>query len=159
EDSSSSLTQEGSVMGTPDYIAPEQALDSHTADIRADIYSLGCSLYYLLTRLPPFPGGTLAEKLVKHQLQDPPAVDQLRPDVPPALAAVVRKMLAKRPEDRYQTPAEVAVALAPFAYPPGGPAFPGGEARGTAVDPHAPTATEAVTAAFPQAVPVETSPT
>jgi WD40 repeat protein len=102
-------------MGTPDYIAPEQALDSHTVDIRSDLYSLGCTLYFLLTRQVPFPGGTLGEKLVKHQLKEPQPVEQLRPEVSPAVAAVLRKMMAKRPGDRYQTPAEVARALDPFA--------------------------------------------
>jgi WD40 repeat protein/serine/threonine protein kinase len=116
DDQSSQLTQEGSVMGTPDYIAPEQALDSHSVDIRSDIYSLGCTLYYLLTRQVPFPGGTLGEKLVKHQLKEPQPVEQIRPEVPAALAAVVRKMMAKRPSDRYQTPAELAQALEPFSH-------------------------------------------
>ena len=106
------LTQSGAVMGTPDYMAPEQALDSHQVDIRADVYSLGCTLYYLLTGKPPFPGGEMTEKLIKHQLQEPVPVEQLRPDVPSGVAAIVRKLMAKKPEDRYQTPAEVAEALA-----------------------------------------------
>ena len=100
------------VIGTPDYLAPEQALDFHAADIRSDIYSLGCTFYYLLTGQPPFPGGTLTEKLLRHQQADPPPVDQQRPEVPPALAAVLMQMLAKRPQARYQTPAEVAQTLA-----------------------------------------------
>jgi WD40 repeat protein len=108
---SSTLTQEGSVMGTPDYIAPEQARDSHTADIRADLYSLGCALYYLLTGQVPFPGGTLAEKLLKHQLDQPRPVRELRPEVPGAVVAVLNRLIAKRPQDRYQTPAELAAAL------------------------------------------------
>jgi WD40 repeat protein/tRNA A-37 threonylcarbamoyl transferase component Bud32 len=115
DDPTSHLTQAGSVMGTPDYIAPEQALDSHTVDIRSDIYSLGCSLYFLLTGQVPFPGGTLGEKLVKHQLKEPLPVEQLRPDLPAGLSAVVRKLMAKRAEDRYQTPQEAALALEPFA--------------------------------------------
>jgi serine/threonine-protein kinase len=108
------LTQEGVVMGTLDYLAPEQALDSHKADIRADIYSLGCSLYYLLTGRPPFPGGTVTQKLIWHQQAEPTPVTRLRADVPAAVAAVLRKMLAKRPEERYQTPGEVVLALEPF---------------------------------------------
>jgi formylglycine-generating enzyme required for sulfatase activity/tRNA A-37 threonylcarbamoyl transferase component Bud32 len=112
DDSSGMLTREGAVMGTPDYIAPEQAMNSHTIDIRADLYSLGCTFYYLLTGRPPFPGGSMGEKLVKHQLTEPDPVEQLRPDVPPQVAAIVRKLLAKKPEDRYQTPAELAAALA-----------------------------------------------
>src|SRR5262249_35646423 len=111
-DSASALTQEGAVMGTLDYIAPEQALDSHSVDIRADLYSLGCTLYFLLTGKGPFPGGTAAEKLLKHQVHEPVPVEQLRPDVPPAVAAAVRRLMAKRPAERYQTPAEAAEALA-----------------------------------------------
>jgi serine/threonine protein kinase len=109
---SGTLTPENAVlMGTLDYLAPEQALDFHSADIRADIYSLGCTFYYLLTGQPPFAGGTLAEKLLKHQQAEPPRVEQFRNDVPAAVSTVLRKMLAKRPEERYQAPAEVAAAL------------------------------------------------
>jgi len=108
------LTGEGAVMGTPDYIAPEQALNSHTVDIRADVYSLGCTLYHLLTGQPPFPGGSLTEKVLKHQQAEPEPVEHLCPDMPPDLALVIRKMMAKRPRDRHQTPRGVAEALAPF---------------------------------------------
>jgi len=111
-DASSSMTQEGAVMGTPDYIAPEQGCDSHNVDTRADLYSLGCTLHFLLTGQPPFSGGTLMEKLIKHQQQTPAPVRQLRSDVPPAVEAIVARLLAKRPEQRYQTPAELAAALA-----------------------------------------------
>jgi serine/threonine-protein kinase len=106
-----SLTQEGTVMGTPDYIAPEQARDARQADIRADLYSLGCTLYFLLTGQPPFPQGAVIEKLLMHQLDEPRPVESLRPDVPASLAAVLQKLISKRPEDRYQTPAEAAAAL------------------------------------------------
>jgi serine/threonine protein kinase len=115
EDSSSSMTRERALMGTPDYIAPEQAMESHTVDIRADLYSLGCTFYYLLTGRAPFPTGTLLQKLYNHQHSDPPAMMQSRPDVPPGVEAVVRKLMAKRPEDRYQSPAEVVAALAEVA--------------------------------------------
>jgi serine/threonine-protein kinase len=108
------LTQEGEVMGTPDYMAPEQVRDSRQADIRSDIYSLGCTLYHLLAGQPPFPTGSIVEKLLAHQKKEPAALEQLRPDVPPTLAQVVRRMMAKRADGRFQTPGQVAVALAPF---------------------------------------------
>jgi WD40 repeat protein/tRNA A-37 threonylcarbamoyl transferase component Bud32 len=109
------ITQEGSLMGTPDYLAPEQALDSAKADTRADVYSLGCTLYHLLAGRPPFPGGTLAEKVLRHQQAEPEPLEGLCPDLPPGLGTVVRRMMAKRPGDRYQTPGQAAAALAPFA--------------------------------------------
>jgi serine/threonine protein kinase len=112
DEKSSTMTQEGTVMGTPDYIAPEQALESHAVDIRADLYSLGCTFYYLLTGRVPFPGGSLFQKVNRHQFEAPEPVERFRPEVPPVVAAVVRKLMAKRPEDRYQTPAELAEALA-----------------------------------------------
>jgi serine/threonine protein kinase len=109
------LTPEEAVMlGTADYMAPQQALDFHSADIRADIYSLGCTFYFLLTGQAPFAGGTMAQKLIKHQQADPPPLEHFRPDVPRKVAAALRKMLTKSPERRYQTPAEVAAALEPF---------------------------------------------
>ncbi len=108
------LTQDGKVVGTPDYMAPEQARNSHTTDIRADLYSLGCTAYYLLTGQVLFQGGTAMEKLFKHQMEEPRPVEQLRPEVPPAVGAIVRRLLAKRPEGRYQTPADLARALEPF---------------------------------------------
>jgi WD40 repeat protein/tRNA A-37 threonylcarbamoyl transferase component Bud32 len=110
---SSTLTQEGMVMGTLDYIAPEQAADSHAVDIRADLYSLGCSLYFLLTGSVPFPSGKPVEKLYRHRYEEPVPVQRLRSDVPPAVAFVVRKLMAKQPDQRFQTPAELAAALAP----------------------------------------------
>jgi serine/threonine protein kinase len=100
----------GALMGTPDYLAPEQALRFHSADIRADIYGLGCTLFFLLTGRPPFPADTMAEKLLHHQQLPPPDIDQFRADAPAGLTVMIRRMLAKRPEDRYQTPAEVAAA-------------------------------------------------
>jgi serine/threonine protein kinase len=109
------LTHTGAVMGTPDFIAPEQASDSHKVDIRADLYSLGCTLYFLLCGEAPFPGGTALEKLFKHQYVAPRPIELRRPDVPPDVAAVVAKLMAKRPEERYQTPAELVAALTPLA--------------------------------------------
>lgn len=112
DEASSTLTKEGSVMGTLDYIAPEQAMDSHTVDIRADLYSLGCTFYFLLTGKVPFPGGDALAKLMKHKLEEPVPVEKLRPDVPPNVVGVMRKLMAKQPEDRFQTPAELAAVLA-----------------------------------------------
>jgi serine/threonine-protein kinase len=98
-------------LGTLDYMAPEQALDFHSADIRADIYSLGCSFHQLLTAQPPFVVGTVAQKLLRHQQQEAPPVDRFRSDVPAPIVAVLRRMMAKQPKDRYQTPIEVARLL------------------------------------------------
>jgi serine/threonine-protein kinase len=108
----SALTTEGLVMGTVDYLAPEQALDSHAVDTRADLYSLGCTFYHLLTGRVPYPGGTVMQRLLRHRTGRPRPVESLRPDVPRGVAAVARKLMAKRPEDRYQTPAELVEALA-----------------------------------------------
>jgi serine/threonine-protein kinase len=110
--SHSCLTIDGDLMGTPDYMSPEQAEDPHHADVRADLYSLGCTLFFLLTGRPPFPGGTFLQKVNRHRDEEPPAPETLRRDVPPALAAIVRQLLAKRREDRFQTPRELAAALA-----------------------------------------------
>ena len=108
------LTAAGSVMGTPDYMAPEQAKDSSAADVRSDIYALGATLYHLLTGTVPFPGGTAAEKLRRHELEPAPPVSAVREGVPPGLERVVARMMAKRPEDRPQTPAEVVRRLRPY---------------------------------------------
>ncbi len=114
----STLTETGAVMGTPSFMAPEQALSSKRVDIRADIYSLGCTFYYLLTGKAPFHGETIMELLLKHREVEADTVVHL----PAPLQAVLRKMLAKKPEDRYQTPGEVAADLTPYAiYPQGAP--------------------------------------
>jgi serine/threonine protein kinase/uncharacterized protein YjbI with pentapeptide repeats len=109
------LTRSGQVLGTPDYIAPEQARNTKTADIRADIFSLGCTLFEMLTGRLPFTGDSVMEKLMARATQDAPSVRLYRPDVPPGLDAVVAQMLARDPQNRFATPAEVARALAPFA--------------------------------------------
>ena len=106
------------VLGTADYLAPEQALDSHTVDIRADIYSLGATFYYLLTGKTPFGEGTVAQKLFWHQSRQPRPVHDLRAEVPLAVEAIITKMMAKDPAQRYQTPVELAEALAPFTQSP-----------------------------------------
>ena len=92
---------EETVLGTADYLAPEQALDSHSVDIRADIYSLGATFFYLLTGRTPFGDGTVAQKLIWHQSRQPKPVTEYRKDVPPDLAALLLKMMAKLPDDRY----------------------------------------------------------
>jgi serine/threonine protein kinase len=113
-DDEASLTIENNenVLGTADYLAPEQALNSHKADARADIYSLGCTLYYLLTGHPPFPEGTISERLLKHQVEQAPSVFKDRPDAPSVLVNICNRMMAKRPDERYQTAAEVSERLA-----------------------------------------------
>ena len=108
------LTHEGQMLGTPDYIAPEQISDARRADIRADIYSLGCTLYYLLTGGPPFKATSLYEILQAHHSMDALPLNLARPEVPVELAALVARMMAKEPERRFQTPGEVAQALTPF---------------------------------------------
>lgn len=100
------------VLGTADYLAPEQVLDSHSVDARADIYGLGCSMYCLLTGHPPFTGGTLPHRLMMHLKQPPPSIFRDRPDAPADLVKMCMKMLAKSPEQRYQSATEVANALA-----------------------------------------------
>jgi serine/threonine protein kinase len=120
-DQADNLTQqfhERAVLGTADYIAPEQALASHDVDIRADIYSLGATAYFLLTGRVLFPEGSITQKLIWHQMREPQPIAELRPEVPEALIAVVCKMMAKAPVERYQTPVEVANALAPLTATP-----------------------------------------
>ncbi|MCI0641482.1 MAG: serine/threonine protein kinase [Gemmataceae bacterium] len=112
------LTMTGQVMGTWDYISPEQALDTHSVDIRADIYSLGCTFFKLLTGRAPFacaPYDSNREKIRAHLEIAPPKLDTLQPDVPAAIQLVLDRMLAKDPMYRYQSPREVAEALAAFA--------------------------------------------
>jgi serine/threonine protein kinase len=108
------ITHAGQMLGTPHYIAPEQTLDAQAADIRADIYSLGCTLYFLLTAGPPFPRKNLYDILQAHHSAIATPLNTIRPDVPDGLALVVGKMMAKDVEERFQTPAEVAQALAPY---------------------------------------------
>ncbi|AMV36333.1 serine/threonine-protein kinase [Planctomyces sp. SH-PL62] len=105
------VTREGTTVGTVDYMSPEQARDSRATSIQSDIYSLGCTFHYLLTGLPPFPGGDITEKLTKHARTPPPDVREVRPELPPALAALLQRMMAKRPEDRYASYRELLSAL------------------------------------------------
>jgi WD40 repeat protein/tRNA A-37 threonylcarbamoyl transferase component Bud32 len=108
------LTGFGVVMGTPDFMAPEQADDARRADIRADLYSLGCTLYYLLTGRVPFPGGTRDEKRQRHRSEEPVPIVRLRPEVPTGVVSIVHTLMAKRREDRFLTPDELVKALWPF---------------------------------------------
>ncbi len=110
-DDALTIQHDEKVLGTADYLAPEQALDSHSVDARADIYSLGCTLYFLLTGSPPFTEGTLAQRLMAHQTKQPPSIESKRPDVPAELAAIVRKMMAKSPADRPASAMAVAETL------------------------------------------------
>ena len=102
------------MLGTPDFIAPEQIRDAQSAGIQADIYSLGCTLYYLLTGDPPFEAASLYDLLQAHFSMDAQPLNLVRPEVPAELAALVAKMMAKDAGRRFQTPAEVAEALKPF---------------------------------------------
>jgi serine/threonine protein kinase len=125
-----SLTEFGQGLGTPDYVAPEQIRDARSSNIRADIYSLGCTLYCLLTSQPPFPEGSVSQKIAAHLEQTPRPIADLRGDLPDGLALIVERMMAKGPDHRYQKPVEVAEALAPFAKGDDrGPQRPGGWQR------------------------------
>ena len=119
------LTELDSFLGTPEYVSPEQATDARTADIRADIYSLGCTLYFLLTGRPPFVEDTLVKVLLAQIEKEPPPLHELRADVPAELSAVAARMLAKDPARRYQKPVEVAQALMPFHQPDSKPSLAG----------------------------------
>jgi serine/threonine-protein kinase len=117
------------LVGTADYLSPEQARNANTVDIRGDIYSLGCTFYYLLAGRPPFPDGTLMQKILKHQQAQPAPVEKFRSDVPAGVSAILQRMTAKDPGERYQTPAALALALLPFTrpgppQPPAAPAAP-----------------------------------
>ncbi len=105
---------EGRCWARPTYIAPEQISDARRADIRADIYSLGCTLYYLLTGAPPFEGASLYDILKAHHTLEPTPLNLARPEVPVELAALVARMMAKEAKRRFQEPKEVAQALTPF---------------------------------------------
>ncbi|MFM7184976.1 MAG: serine/threonine-protein kinase [Planctomycetota bacterium] len=109
------LTVSGMTLGTFDYISPEQARDPRAADVRSDLYSLGCTIFFMLVGRPPFADGTMVQKLLQHQQDRPPVLDEIRPDVPRRLAAIVERLMAKDPEDRYQRPAVLAADLAAVA--------------------------------------------
>ncbi|MDB5311640.1 MAG: pknB 3 [Gemmataceae bacterium] len=141
------LTRDGVFLGTPDYVAPEQAEDSRRADIRADIYSLGASLYYLLTAEIPFPGASVVQKLRRQMTEPPPSAAAKRAEVGPGLDALVRRMMARSPIERVQTPAELIEAvdrvirgatLPPAAGPAAAPAASSPTSNGQSSAVHAP---------------------
>ncbi|WP_437226129.1 lipopolysaccharide core heptose(II) kinase RfaY [Planctomicrobium sp. SH661] len=113
EDGDHSLTiaHDERVLGTADYLAPEQAVDSHLVDTRADLYSLGCTMYFLLTGRPPFNEGTLTQRLLAHQTKEPTPIETLRPDVPESLLSILRKLMVKDRDARIQTAEEAAAEL------------------------------------------------
>ncbi|HEX5447331.1 MAG TPA: serine/threonine-protein kinase, partial [Pirellulales bacterium] len=116
DESQGSLTMayDQKMIGTVDYLAPEQALDSHRVDARADIYSLGCTLYFMLTGDPPFPQGTIPQRLIQHQSAEPASIRETRSDAPDELIEICQKMMAKSAADRYQSAEEVSAALSEF---------------------------------------------
>jgi len=109
------------VLGTADYLSPEQAIDSHNVDVRSDIYSLGCSYYFTLTGQPPFGEGSIAQKLIWHQTRAPRPIKEFRPDIPDHLRAVLTRCMLKKPAERPTSPDELLAELARYAngcFPP-----------------------------------------
>jgi serine/threonine-protein kinase len=134
------ICKEIGFIGTPAFASPEQAQDSHKVDIRSDLYSLGCSFYYALAGKRPFEGATVYNTIVLHLEEEAQPLRQLRPEIPPAIADIVRRLMAKKPEQRFATPADLcdALAAALSAPPRRGDALP----AGTANTPPAPAAQE-----------------
>ena len=112
------VTRDGATVGTFDYVAPEQARHSHAADIRSDIYSLGCTIYHMCTGQVPFPSPSLPEKLFAHQALEPTPLDKVAPGFPEGLALVVHQMMRKSPDERFATPMQVVQALEPYTEEP-----------------------------------------
>jgi serine/threonine-protein kinase len=119
-----------SLLGTADYLSPEQALNSHQVDTRTDIYSLGCTCYFMLTGQPPFPDGSVAQRLIAHQVKSPTPIEKLRPDVPGDLVSIVEKMIAKKAEHRFASAADVVEAFGNWLQTHSGSS--GKSSRGTA---------------------------
>lgn len=114
------VAHDENVLGTADYLAPEQAINSHRVDTRVDIYSLGCTLYFALTGHPPFPDGTLPQRLMKHQTSEPTSIAKERRGAPTELVTICQRMMAKSPDKRYQTATDVAEALGKWLASSGG---------------------------------------
>lgn len=121
DDEDERVTRDGTTVGTVDYMSPEQARDSRATGVRGDIYSLGCTIFYVLTGAPPYAGGDIADKLRRHATTPPPDARQFRADVPEALSRLVRRMMAKRPERRFQDYDELIAALDELGTPTDAP--------------------------------------
>jgi serine/threonine protein kinase len=133
------LTQSGVTLGTFDYISPEQAIEPREADVRSDIYSLGCTLYHMLTGQPPVPEGTAAKKLHHHQHVRPPDPRQVVPGLPDEVAVILDRMIAKQPKDRYQDPDQLVHHLLTAARKLGATDVPDGVLAVETSVPHPPT--------------------
>jgi len=106
-DEESSLTRDKTLVGTLDYASPEQLADAKKADVRSDLYSLGCTLYYVLAGRAPVEGGTVVNKIYMQRMEEPPPLEKITRGVPAAFAAIIRKLMSKNPDDRYQTALEL----------------------------------------------------
>lgn len=116
-DEETGLTKAGVVLGTLDYASPEQLRDAATADVRSDLYSVGCTLYFALAGRPPFEGGNMINKIFRQRMEDPEPVEKFAPGVPTAFGAIVRKLMNKKPEERYQDCTELKIDLARWLDP------------------------------------------
>ncbi|MFI5459906.1 MAG: serine/threonine-protein kinase [Isosphaerales bacterium] len=105
------VTRDGTTVGTVDYMAPEQARDSRATSVRSDLYSLGCTFYYLLAGVPPYPGGDITDKLTRHAKSPAPDIRDLRPDIPAGITSIIQRMMAKKPEDRFASYDDLIAAL------------------------------------------------
>ena len=164
DEESITLAGHDEVLGTVDFLAPEQLEDPHNVDPRVDLYSLGCTMFYLLTGKAPFDEGSMSDRLMAHQIQEPPNICELRPEVPEDLAGIVYKLMAKRPDDRYPTAAalrdELAQWLNPTPVAEAPPAQPTPQPQPSTPAPPAPQAQSApapTPAAPPPAAPEQTT--
>ena len=132
------ITRANTVLGTLDYASPEQLSDASKADVRSDLYSVGCTLYFALSGRPPFEGGDMINKIFKQRMDDPEPLEKVARGVPAAFAAIVRKLMAKKPEERYQTCAELRADLARWTDPSRLRAILGAEAEAARSLPSAP---------------------